>query len=94
MNNIFDTEDERVVLFIPKTELMDAFRSVVDELLSKKEEQKKDVLLSRKAVSERLKVDYTTLWRWDKEKFLEATRIGKACFYKEQDVIAIEEGRI
>ena len=94
MNNIFEAATEHFVLMVPKEDLTEAIRSVVSELLAEREEQKKEALLTRKAVSERLNVDNSTLWRWDKANYLKPIRVGKAVYYKESDVIDIEEGRI
>lgn len=94
MNNILQAATEHVVLMVPQEELEEAIRSVVSDLLAEREEQKKESLLTRKAVSERLNVDNSTLWRWDKANYLKPIRVGKAVYYKESDVIDIEEGRV
>jgi len=94
MNNLFKTDSEHIVLMVPQEELTEAIRSVVSELLAEREAQKKDALLTRKAVSERLNVDNTTLWRWDKANYLKPVRIGKAVYYRESEVKDIVEGRI
>ena len=85
---------EHVVLMVPQEELTEAIRSVVSELLAEREEKKNDALLTRKAVSERLNVDNSTLWRWDKANYLKPVRIGKAVYYRESEVKDIEEGRV
>ena len=57
------------------------------------ETTKKDRLLSKKQVAERIGVDRSTLWRWEKENYLVPIRFGKKVRYKESDIIEIEEGR-
>ena len=94
MINLLNQESEHVVLMVPKDDLVDAIRTVITDLIAEREEQKKEALLTRKAVSERLNVDNSTLWRWAKDKFLVPVHIGKFVYYKESDVLAIEEGRI
>lgn len=92
--NLFKSDNEHVVLMIPQEELTEALRSVVSELLAELEEKKKDALIAKKAVSERLNVDNSTLWRWEKSSYLKPVRIGKSVYYHESDVKDIEEGRI
>jgi predicted DNA-binding transcriptional regulator AlpA len=94
MSRLFSTDTEHVVFMVPQEELTEAIRSVVSELLAEREEKKKEALLTRKAVSERLNVDNSTLWRWDKANYLKPIRVGKAVYYKESDVKDIEEGRV
>lgn len=79
---------------VHQEELTEALRSVVSELLAELEEKKKDALIAKKAVSERLNVDNSTLWRWEKSSYLKPVRIGKSVYYHESDVKDIEEGRI
>lgn len=94
MNNIFQAATEHVVLMVPKEELEEAIRSVVSDFLAEREADKKDALIRRKATTERLNVDNSTLWRWEKAGYLIPVRIGKAVYYRESDVQAIEEGRL
>ena len=85
--------DIQVVL--SASELETVLRKVLSDLLSKQEEEKiNNTMLSRNAVRDRLHVDNSTLWRWDKTGYLKAIHIGRAVYYKESDVKDIEEGRI
>lgn len=74
-------------------DLEEAFRKIASELLSNQGEAKKEVRLTRAAVRERLNVDNSTLWRWDKIGYLKAIHIGRAVWYNESDVKNIEDGR-
>lgn len=93
MSDLLST-NEHTLLLCTVPELEEAFRNVLSSFLTEREEKKKEALLTRKAVSERLNVDNSTLWRWDKANYLKPIRVGKAVYYKESDVIDIEEGRI
>lgn len=59
-----------------------------------KQVQQGNALLSRKATSNRLKVDYSTLWRWEKTGYLKPVRIGRAVYYKVSDIEARERGEV
>lgn len=49
-------------------------------------------LLSRKKTSQRLNVDLSTLWRWEKSGYLLPIRIGRAVYYKLSDIESRERG--
>ena len=81
-------------LFIASTsDLETAVRTVLTELLDKREEESKDVRISRKAASARLGKDVSTLRRWEKQHMLHPICIGKAVYYMESEVKLIEEGK-
>lgn len=85
---------QNIQLVLSASDLDTVVRNVVSDLLSSMEEKKKDELISRKAVNERLHVDNSTLWRWDKTGYLKAVHVGRAVYYHESDIIKIEEGRL
>lgn len=87
-----NVESQRPVIVIPADDLETAFRTVVSEVLKEKEEAEREANISRKAVRERLGVDSSTLWRWDKTGYLRAYHRGRAVFYHESDVKQLEEG--
>ena len=51
-------------------------------------------LLSREKTSERLNVDLSTLWRWEKAGYLLPVRIGRAVYYKISDIESRERGEV
>ena len=55
---------------------------------------KREPRLTIKQVSQRLNVDPSTLWRWERDGYLIPTRLGRKVLYNESDIIAIEEGRV
>lgn len=94
MTNLFDNAEQQTMIVVSAAALEEAFRSVIDDVLAKKDAVKNDGLLTRKVVSERLRVDNSTLWRWDNSGYLKAVHIGRSVYYKESDVLAIEEGKL
>ena len=87
-----NVESQRPVIVIPADDLETAIRTVVSEVLKEKEEAERDANISRKAVRERLGVDNSTLWRWDKVGYLKAYHRGRKVFYHESDGKQLEEG--
>lgn len=52
----------------------------------------KENYLTAQEAAEKLGVDVSTLWRWDKTDFLKKIKVGKKIFYRESDVIKLMEG--
>lgn len=87
-----NVESQRPVIVISADDLETAFRTILLEVLKEKEETEREANISRKAVRERLGVDNSTLWRWDKVGYLKAYHRGRKVFYHESDVKQLEEG--
>jgi SHS2 domain-containing protein len=51
-----------------------------------KHTQKQEVYLSRTKTALKLGVTLSTLWRWDKENYLNAVRVGSKVLYRESDI--------
>lgn len=72
-------------------------RQLIEEAVSRAVarfmEPKNPKLISREEAAQRLKVDISTLWRWDKVGYLPvASRIGKHVYYSEEAIQRIEAG--
>ena len=52
-----------------------------------------DVLLTKKEVMERLGVSSTTLWLWEKNKYLQPVKIGRKVFYHLSDINKLRDGK-
>jgi predicted DNA-binding transcriptional regulator AlpA len=63
-------------------DLKEFFKDFIKEYIPEKEER----YLTREEVSEMLKVSETTLWRWEKEKYLLPVHIGGKVWYKASDI--------
>lgn len=66
------------------------FKETIKECLNEKESEEAtendDGLLTVKEVCDRLGVDRSTLWRWNKERYLCAVKLGRKTVYKVADV--------
>jgi DNA-binding XRE family transcriptional regulator len=58
----------------------------VNNLISPKPIPKENELLTRKETSKLLNVSYTTLFNWNREKVLEAKKLGNKVFYLKSEV--------
>lgn len=68
-------------------------------LLEVAEEQKKreipvapEKYLTAQETADKLRVDKSTLWRWDKSGFLKKIKVGRKIQYRESDVLKLMEG--
>lgn len=76
------------VVIMTGSELEQAFRSIINEMLSEWEEKKRleEKLITKAETLRRLGVDSTTLWRWDRDGYLKARHKGRKVFYVESEV--------
>lgn len=75
-----------------REDIMDALRIVIKEYLGE-HKTPRTVLVTRAQAAERLGVDLSTLYRWEKDGYLPAVRIGRKVFYEEDLIRAMEEGK-
>lgn len=50
--------------------------------------------MTAEETAKRLKVDRSTLWRWNKEGYLVANKVGNKVRYKLSDVERIQKGEL
>ncbi len=94
MFTLNENDQRTIQIVVSHDELEEVIRTVVGEILTKKEEESVDARITKAAARERLKVDDTTLWRWDKCGYLKALHIGRSVYYREADIKRLEEGRL
>lgn len=94
MFTINENDQRTIQIVVSRDDLEEAIRTVVGEILAEKEEASRDARITKAAARERLKVDDTTLWRWDKCGYLKAIHIGRSVYYREADIKRLEEGRL
>ena len=94
MFTLNENDQRPIQIVVSRDDLEEAIRTVVGEILAKKEEESVDARITKAAARERLKVDDTTLWRWDKCGYLKAIHIGRSVYYREADIKRLEEGRL
>lgn len=78
---------------ISAADLERILRNLVNDLISEREEVKKETYISANQVSNLLGVSKSTLWRWEKENYLVPVRIGNKLRYKESEVKQLMEGK-
>lgn len=59
----------------------------VTDLITLRPTQNENELLSREETSKLLKVSFTTLFNWNREKVLEAKKLGKKVYYLKSEVL-------
>ena len=50
-------------------------------------------LITKKEVMEKLNISSTTLWIWEKRKYLVPVKIGRRIFYKRKDIENLTNGK-
>lgn len=65
---------------------------LMNENKQEKENAVSDNYLSVDEVIDKLRVNASTLWRWDKSGYLKKIKIGGKVRYRESDVIKLMEG--
>ena len=89
---------EHISISLTGTGLIELIKAIRLVLLEEAEIEKanssnQDELITKKEVMENLNVSPTTLWIWEKRKYLVPVKIGRRIFYKHQDIKKIVEGK-
>ena len=86
-------ENKNVTLAISAAELKEVLTEWATQLLAshpQKEVDDEDLkLLTRAETAELLHVDLATLWRWNKEGYLPAVKVGAKTMYRKEDLAKI-----
>ena len=95
-NNVEETLQTKQVTqyYLNKEDLETVLGKLIVGIIERYEVAKREPRLTIKQVSQRLGVDPSTLWRWERDGYLIPSRIGRKVLYNESDIAAIEEGRI
>lgn len=80
---IIDNEEEK---------FRQTIAQAVKEAFAEHDIHGKTALISRRAVAKRLGVDVSTLWRWNRDGYLRAIKIGGKVWYTEETVSRLEHG--
>lgn len=73
-------------------EMNAAIAAAVNAAIDAREAKRNTTLVSRKACAHRLKVDPSTLWRWNRDGYLRAIKIAGRIWYTEDSIRQIERG--
>ena len=72
--------------------LKEAFSLWAAEEAAKREKERRNTIISAKEAANRLDVTMSTLWRWEKTKYLVPIKIGRRNSYRLADILDIIEG--
>lgn len=81
-----------VQLVINALDLKEAFLQWNEEMKHTEPVQKEDAYLTAKETADKLCVDLSTLWRWDKSGYLKKIKVGNTVRYRQSDVLNLMEG--
>lgn len=77
-------------------ELIKAIQQVIYEEITEEKANQHDSdieLITKQDVIDKLHVSSTTLWIWEKRKYLVPVKIGRRIFYKRRDVNNLMDGK-
>ncbi len=77
------------LLFVSAADLREVVRNIANDIAQEFLPKKKEEYLTTKQAARKLGVDPSTLYRWDKDNYLKAVRIGSKKRYKLSDIEAI-----
>lgn len=79
-----------VNITIKLSDLLEAFREIAEEIHNTYEDERaakdSEILIPRQEVLQLLGVNSTTLWRWNKEGYLKAVKVGAKTKYRKCDI--------
>lgn len=79
-------------LVINALDLREAFLQWAAEMKQSEPVHKEEVYLTAKETADKLCVDLSTLWRWDKSGYLKKIKVGNTVRYRQSDVLNLMEG--
>ena len=85
--------DSNVMLVMSEADLKEFALELMDEFVnSSKNDNNTEKYLTTAEVMKMLNVSEPTLWRWSKNGYLPKVKLGRKCFYRENDIIKLVEG--
>lgn len=81
-----------VQLVVNSLDLKEAFLQWSEEQQQMKTQKQEETYYTAQETAEKLGVDISTLWRWDKSGYLKKIKVGNAVRYRESDVVKLMEG--
>ena len=79
-------------LVINALELKEVFLKWAEDMRQPNTAPKAESYLSAQETADKLGVDVSTLWRWDKSGYLKKIKVGNKIRYRESDVLKLMEG--
>lgn len=93
MMDEFRNQSSQMLMIVSQDDLERVVQKAIGKLLDQRE-NKSEVYLTAEETAKRLKVDRSTLWRWNKEGYLVSTKVGSKVRYKLSDVERIQKGKV
>lgn len=81
-----------VQLVINALDLKEAFLQWHEEMRQVAMVPKEESYLTAQETADKLGVDVSTLWRWNKSGYLKKIKVGNKIRYRESDVLKLMEG--
>lgn len=91
INEILKT-GANVQLVINALDLKEAFLQWSEEMRIPDTETREESYLTAQETADKLGVDVSTLWRWNKSGYLKKIKVGNKIRYRESDVLKLMEG--
>lgn len=85
-------EKKRTLILATQDDLEEIVENAISRMMNKKTEE--DVYITREETAKRLNVDYSTLWRWNKDGFLLSVKSGRNVKYRLSEVEELAKGNI
>lgn len=89
----FRNQNSQLLMIVSQDDLERVVQKAIGKLLDQRE-NKPETYLTAEETAKRLKVDRSTLWRWNKEGYLVSAKVGSKVRYKLSDVERIQKGEV
>lgn len=89
----FRNQNSQLLMIVSQDDLERVVQKAIGKLLDLRE-NKPEIYLTAEETAKRLKVDRSTLWRWNKEGYLVSTKVGSKVRYKLSEVERIQKGEV
>lgn len=93
MMDEFRNQSSQMLMIVSQDDLERVVQKAIGKLLDQRE-NKPETYLTAEETAKRLKVDRSTLWRWNKEGYLVSAKVGSKVRYKLSDVERIQKGEV
>lgn len=91
INEILKT-GANVQLVVSSLDLKEAFLQWSEEQKQQAQVTQEENYLTAQEAADKLGVNDSTLWRWNKSGYLKRIKVGNAVRYRESDVLSLMEG--
>lgn len=88
IHDLLNNDSENITISVNPTDLKEFALFILEEGRKNNESKsnQNEQLLSKEDVKTRLNVSSTTLWNWEKKKYLIPIKVGRRIFYSSSDL--------